>query len=302
MRIVVTGASGFVGSNLWGYLKDVQKDFIIEPYNRSDGIQQLQKIPSFSAIIHLAGKAHDLKNVADSSEYYSANYEFTKQIFNAFLQSSAEVFIFMSSVKAVADNFHGILEETVKPSPQTHYGKSKLLAENFIMESLYSPNKRVYILRPSMIHGPGNKGNLNSLFKLVRSGIPWPLGRFVNKRSYCSIENICFVIKELILRKEIPSGIYNASDDCSVSTNEIVDLISRELKSPNRKINVPKSFVYLFLKGTDFFNLKFFRNNFEKLTGDFEVSNKKIKSVLNVDMPVDALEGLRKSIKSLNTK
>ena len=302
MRIVVTGASGFVGSNLWGYLKDVQKDFILESYNRSDGIQQLQKIPSYSAIVHLAGKAHDLKNIADSSEYYSANFEFTKHIFNAFLQSSAEVFIFLSSVKAVADNFHGILEETVKPSPQTHYGKSKLFAEDFIMESLYSPNKRVYILRPSMIHGPGNKGNLNSLFKLVRSGIPWPLGRFVNKRSYCSIENICFVIKELILRKEIPSGIYNVSDDSSVSTNDIVDLIISELQQAPKKINLPKSLVNLFLKGTDFFNLNFFRNIFEKLTGDFEVSNKKIKSVLNVNMPVDALEGLRKSIKSLNTK
>ena len=153
-----------------------------------------------------------------------------------------------------------------------------------------------------MIHGPGNKGNLNSLFKLVRTGIPWPLGRFVNKRSYCSIENICFVIKELILRKEIPSGIYNVSDDSSVSTNDIVDLIISELQQAPKKINLPKSLVYLFLKITDFFNLNYFRNNFEKLTGDFEVSNKKIKSVLNVNMPVDALEGLRKSIKSLNAK
>jgi nucleoside-diphosphate-sugar epimerase len=302
MRIVVTGSSGFVGSNLLGYLKEVDNDFIIESYSRSEGIQQLQKLPSFDAIIHLAGKAHDLKNIADSSEYYSANYELTKQIFNAFLESSAEVFIFISSVKAVADNYNGILDETFDPNPQTHYGKSKLLAENFIMDSVYSPNKRVYILRPSMIHGPGNKGNLNSLFRIVKIGIPWPLGNFFNKRSYCSIENLCFIIKNLILRKEIPSGVYNVSDDTSVSTNEIVDLIYAEINKSPRKINLPKTIVYKFLKITDFINLRFFRNTFEKLTGDFEVSNQKIKNVLNFDLPVDTIDGLRKSIKSLNTK
>lgn len=302
MRIVITGASGFVGINLLGYLNVVGKELILESYDRSEGVKQLRKKPSFNAIVHLAGKAHDLKNVADSSEYYSSNYELTKQIFNEFLQSSAEVFIFMSSVKAVADNFHGILDETVEPNPLTHYGKSKLLAERFLLEAKYPPNKRVYILRPSMIHGPGNKGNLNSLFRIVKIGIPWPLGCFFNKRSYCSIENLCFIIKNLILRKEIPSGVYNVSDDTSVSTNEIVDLIYAEINKSPRKINLPKTIVYQFLKITDFLKLTFFRNTFEKLTGDFEVSNQKIKNVLNADLPVDAINGLRKSIKSLNTK
>ena len=84
-------------------------------------------------------------------------------MFDQFLKSDCETFIYMSSVKAVVDQADGILTENVKPNPITVYGKSKLAAEEYILSRKNLKNKRVYILRPCMIHGPNNKGNLNLL-------------------------------------------------------------------------------------------------------------------------------------------
>ena len=83
----------------------------------------------------------------------------------------------------------GILTEDTIPNPKTHYGISKLQAENYILDQKLPEGKRVYILRPCMIHGPGNKGNLNLLYTLVKKGFPWPLGAFENQRSFLSIDN-----------------------------------------------------------------------------------------------------------------
>jgi nucleoside-diphosphate-sugar epimerase len=105
-----------------------------------------------------------------------------------------------------------------------------------------------------MIHGPHNNGNLNLLYKFVSRNIPWPLGAFENKRSFCSIDNMIFIFNELIERDDIPSGIYNIADDEPLSTNELINLIS---KSQGRKPIILKisqtewifitDFLYLFI-------------------------------------------------------
>ena len=195
MSIYLTGASGFVGKNL---INNFNKDFHIKKHIRGSEFLIEQ-----NTVIHLAGKAHDLKNISNNDEYYQVNTELTKQIFDSFLISDSNVFIMLSSVKAVADNVVGILNEDCEPNPKTHYGKSKLLAESYILSKKIPNNKRVYILRPCMIHGPNNKGNLNLLYNLVSKRIPWILGSFQNKRSYCSIDNLLFIINELIKNNRI---------------------------------------------------------------------------------------------------
>ena len=188
MSIYLTGASGFVGKNLVSYF---DKKMLIKKHVRDSEFLITQ-----NTVIHLAGKAHDLKNVSNKDEYYEVNTELTKQIFDSFLISDSNVFIMMSSVKAVSDNVVEILNEDCEPNPKTHYGKSKLLAESYILSKKIPNNKRVYILRPCMIHGPNNKGNLNLLYNLVSKRIPWILGSFQNKRYYCGIDNLLFIINE----------------------------------------------------------------------------------------------------------
>ena len=272
-KIIITGATGFVGINLYNYLKF---SYEIESISLRFVVKQTIVIQSY-AIIHLAGKAHDLKKVSQPNEYYEANYELTKQLFDAFLISNCSVFVFMSTVKAVADIVEGVLVEEVIPTPQTHYGIAKQQAEQYILSKKIPKGKRVYILRPCMIHGPGNKGNLNMLFQFADKGIPWPLGKFENRRSFLSVENLCFVIKELLIQETIPSGVYNVADDESLSTNELIQLMAQSQNKQARILNISKGGISAIAKIGDFLHLPLDSERLQKLTESFEVSNSKIK-------------------------
>jgi nucleoside-diphosphate-sugar epimerase len=244
--IFITGASGFVGSNIISNLTE----YIFRKYDRTENIEIMEDI-----VLHLAGKAHDLKQISNSNEYYEVNTELTKKIFDAFLTSKAKVFITISSVKAIADSIDTELTENHIPIPITHYGKSKLQAEQYILSKKVPIGKRVFILRPCMIHGQGNKGNLNLLFKVVKLGLPWPLGSFKNKRSYCSIDNLCFIINELILNENIPTNIFNIADDSSISTNEIIELMSKQLGKKHNIWNISKILIIYIAKIGDYLYL-----------------------------------------------
>lgn len=292
-KIFLTGSSGFVGKNLISFFS---KRHQINTFKRDSGITINENI-----VIHLAGKAHDLKNTSNLKEYYQVNTEFTQKIFDAFLASDAQVFITLSSVKAVADSVEAKLTEEHHPNPISHYGKSKLLAEQYILSKEIPEGKRVYILRPCMIHGTGNKGNLNLLYKLVSKGIPWPLGGFENKRSFCSIDNLMFIIKELIQNDSIPSGIYNVADDDSLSTNDLIKLIANCMGIKYHIWNIPKSIIKFFAIAGDLFNLPLNTERLNKLTETYVVSNKKVITAINKPLPLTAKEGLMNTLNSFNS-
>ena len=295
--ILITGASGFVGLNLIQYLN--QYNYSVRNMSlRSNNITLLH---SDQIIIHLAGKAHDLKNVSDASEYYTVNTDLTKNLFDVFLSSVAKVFITLSSVKAAADTLESELTENQLPNPITHYGKSKLLAEEYILSKSIPEGKRVFILRPCMIHGPGNKGNLNLLYNIVSKGYPWPLGAFENKRSFCSIDNLCFIINELINNEAIPSGVYNIADDEPVSTSDLIKLMA---ESQNKKYHIwylPQSIIKLISRLGDFLKLPLNSERLNKLTETYIVSNKKIITAIKKPLPLSAEDGLMKTLNSFNT-
>ena len=296
MKVIITGASGFVGKSLYNYLKPYHD---IKPL--SIRYQPNQKIEiKTDAVIHLAGKAHDLKKVSRPQDYYEANFELTKQVFDAFLQSETQVFIFMSTVKAVADEVIGVLTEETIPNPKTHYGIAKHQAEQYILSKELPIGKRVYILRPCMIHGPGNKGNLNLLYQLVAKGLPWPLGAFDNQRSFLSVENLCFVIKELLENEAIPLGIYNIADDQPLSTNELIQLLGTSLDKTPRIVKIPSNWIRGIAKMGDYLSLPLNSERLQKLTEDYVVSNEKIKKVINKELPVSTKEGLMKTFRSFS--
>jgi nucleoside-diphosphate-sugar epimerase len=294
MKISITGASGFVGCNLQQFLRNSHDlDAMSVRY-----IPQQQFDFKADAVIHLAGKAHDLKKVSNPKDYYEANFELTKQLFDCFLQSQATVFIFMSTVKAVADEVKGVLNEDEVPNPKTHYGIAKHQAEQYILSQELPIGKRVYILRPCMIHGPGNKGNLNLLYQLVSKGLPWPLGDFQNERSFLSIENLCFVIKELLENTAIPSGVYQISDDVPLSTNELIHLLGISLDKKDKILNIPSSWIKGAAKLGDYLHLPLNSERLQKLTENYVVSNQKIVTAIGKPLPIQSKEGLLKTFQS----
>ncbi len=293
MKIFITGSNGFVGTNLKLYFKN-KHQFVNYKKNTTPIISDCE------FVFHFAGKAHDLKKIINDYSYYEVNTELTKKIFDAFLVSNAKVFIYLSSVKAVADNSNSILFEDQIPNPKTHYGKSKLMAENYILSKSIPHNKRVFILRPCMIHGPNNKGNLNLLYKFVKSGLPWPLGAFDNKRSFCSIENLCFIINEIIENEKIPSGIYNISDSDSISTNELITLIAKSINSKPKLWPISKALITNIAKIGNILKLPLNTERLNKLTESYEVSNEKILNIISKSLPISTRAGILKTLKSFS--
>jgi nucleoside-diphosphate-sugar epimerase len=291
-RVFITGSNGFVGKNLITYFSLI---FSFVRYDKTSPVNIQEEV-----VLHLAGKAHDLKNVSNSYEYYQVNTELTKLLFDAFLASKAKVFITLSSVKAVADLLNTVLTEENIPNPVTHYGKSKLLAEEYILSKQIPEGKRVYILRPCMIHGPGNKGNLNLLHSFVCNGLPWPLGAYDNKRSFCSIDNLFFIIEELINNDTIPSGVYNVADDEPLSTNDVIKLIAKCKGKNYHILKVSKSIIKILSKIGDVFKFPLNTERLSKLTETYIVSNNKIITAINKPLPLSAKEGLVKTLNSFN--
>lgn len=334
MKILITGVHGFVGSNL---VKALSKEHtiygldIISPQmdvvKFTFGWEHLdtKEIPEVDAIIHLAGKAHDTKNKSMAEVYFKVNTELTKKIYDYFLaHEGIKKFIFFSTAKAAADRVEGVLTEDVVPRPVGPYGESKIAAERYIQSFLdgkpsplkpgssisagdvsgrslsLSKDQSVYILRPCMIHGPRNKGNLNLLYGVVEKGIPWPLGAFENKRTFTSIDNLCFIIKGL-LTQDVESGVYNINDDEAVSTNELIEIICSALGKKARIWRIPCGLMRGVAKVGGWLHLPLNPERLQKLTENYVSSNAKIKKALGIEqLPVRAKDGLMKTIKSFN--
>lgn len=310
MNILITGIHGFVGSNFVNAMKTQHTLYgldIVSP--QKEGVtktfkwNELERLPSIDCIIHLAGKAHDTKNATEEQAYFDINVGLTKIIFEHFLASDSSKFIFFSSVKAVADTVEGKLltEETI-PAPKTPYGKSKLAAEKYILSyQSQSSNKKIFILRPCMIHGPGNKGNLNLLYHLASKGIPWPLGAFENQRSMVSIDNLAWIIEQII-EKDIEPGIYQIADDEPLSTNQLIELIAT---SQGQKVDIWKinsKLITFVARIGDKLHLPLNSERLKKLTESYVVSNAKLKKAFGIEkMPVSAEEGMRKTLAYFST-
>lgn len=337
--ILITGAYGFVGTNLSAYLSekgyelwalDVNSDgspqlaigservpkqgakVQRQAYSRSFTWDELEEIPwcQIGAVIHLAGKAHDTRNASDPQGYFEVNVGLTRRILqsavggwqSAGVSERSRAFVLFSSVKAVADRVGGALCEDAVPAPQTPYGQSKLDAERLVQLAVGDRHSSIqsYILRPCMIHGPGNKGNLNLLYGLVRKGVPWPLGSFENRRSFASISNVCAVVEGL-LKADVPTGVYQVADDDALSTNELVGLMASAMGRRARIWSISTGFIRAVAKIGDVLRLPLNSERLQKLTESYIVSNAKLKAALGwQEMPVSARDGMRWTLESFN--
>ncbi len=283
MKIAIIGASGFIGSNLKLFLSKFNYDITIislrlAKYNFNAN--------NFDVIINLAGKAHDTNNISNSSEYFNVNTKLCNRIFDSFLSSNAIKFITISSIKAVSDfSENNFITENTFEAPSSIYGRSKLAADKYILNHSLNSFKKFYILRPAMVYGLGNKGNLNLLYNFVTKSRFWPLSAFINKRSFCYVDNLCYTINELIIQHNIESGIYNIADDDTISTNQIISIISDITGKKIYFISIPKKIIKLLFYFGGILKSKYNSILLKKITENYLVSNRKITAAIGNNMP-----------------
>lgn len=292
--IKISGASGFIGKNLLYRLRDTQGVSLRD----EDWEEQLALA---DVIINLVGKAHDHKGTAKEDEYYYANVELTKRVFKNFVESPARLLIHISSLAAV-EEFESVrpLEESDECKPFSWYGKSKRKAEEWLLEQNLPNGKKLIIIRPPMVHGIGDKGNLGLLYSIISKGLPYPLASFDNKRSFISIDNFGFFIDQIIMNQaKFSSGIYHVADDQYISTNEIIEIIKDVTGKNVSNLSLPRPLVRLLAKVGDMIPFPLNSKRLKKMTADLLVSNAKIKNCLdNPILPLTAKEGLKKTIQS----
>ena len=295
-EIIVTGSSGFVAKNLCPFLES--KGYKVTPISLK-APDWKEKLPQNAfAIVHLAGLAHDLKNTNNEADYYRVNTGLTQEIYDLFLDSEIKQFMYFSSVKAVADSLgNHILDEDHIPNPATAYGKSKLKAEQYILSKKLKADQSLYILRPCMIHGPGNKGNLNLLYGIISKGIPYPFAAFENERSFLTISNLNFIIHEFF-SNSIASGIYNLADTEYVPTVEIIQMINGLFERNGKVFKINKNIIKFVARIGDKIKLPFNTEKLNKLTESYKVSNKKLIGAIGKKLPYSAREGLLLTINS----
>ena len=296
IKTLLFGSNGFLGSHLQSKLDGEVIGVNIRQQNWHDNIPD-----DANVFINCIGKAHDHKGTATEHDFYFANYELVKVIFEEFLKSNAQLFIHISSIAAVEENERTeVLTENSVANPQSHYGKSKKAAEEYLIKQSLPSGKKLVILRPTMIHGEGDKGNLTLLYKIISKGIPYPLGAFKNSRTFISIDNVVFFIDEIIKKyKEMESGIYHITDDEPLSTQKIIEIICEAKGKKSIILSPPKFLINSFAKMGDMISLPINSKRLKKMTSNLIVSNQKIKTALNiVSLPITAEEGMKKTIES----
>ena len=268
MNILITGATGFIGRFLVNRLA-TDSDRIIclvrQPVERYQKLNKanvelkrvdildketlVKSIPEVQLVYHLAGKVFAKQK--RGNPYYKVNTEGTKFLAQAVMNSSREYprFIFLSSIAAVVGKNYGVVDENTLPNPITRYGKSKLEAENILLQYKRQYGLPVTIIRSALVYGPGDNifSRSTLLFKMVKRGIR-PLGDGNNLLSLCYIQNLIAGLEMLRHIKTVPSDIYFVADEKPRTLNEWVEIIADAEGVSFPKIKIPNLLANMLVK------------------------------------------------------
>lgn len=254
MRIAVTGATGFVGRALCERLSDLGHEPLAitrrpQPGNAlvvedlaSDPIP-LSALAKVDAFVHLAAVS-DLKGDgrAPRDPGWIANVEGTRAAVAAAVEAGVGTFVFVSSIKAAAEQStpgQAIGKDTPS-APQSTYGLSKLEAEQIVRESCEGTGTEWVIVRPPLVYGDGAGGNFAMLTRLVRMGLPLPLGAIANRRTVIHVDNLSDVLEQACAEPSFVSRVILPGDN-TLSTPDLLRAIGVACGRKARLINVPVS-------------------------------------------------------------
>lgn len=244
--LMVTGASGFIGSN---FIKKYSEEYNIIPVDLIKNRPEDLDYTEVDAILHLAALVHQM-NGAPEEKYYEVNTELTRRLATTAKEKGVKHFVFYSTVKVYGNdgdllNHNFILTENSPCKPNDPYGASKYEAEKLLSE-LKDKNFKVAVVRPPMVYGDGVKGNMLSLIKLIDKFPIIPFNFEKNKRTIISIENLLYMT-HLIIKNEA-DGIYLGTEGNPVSIKEIAESIERALGKKKRNIKLPSLMFKLLCK------------------------------------------------------
>lgn len=277
-EILLTGSNGFVG----GYLKSKLNGKKLQKYDRSN--KNLTQWENLEGIIHCAGLAHNSHNISLKHLYFEANVCLTKQLISNFNNSNCKYFIFLSTSKIYEGLNNGTtITESQIGNKLSIYAKSKLEAEKIIINESVA-NKKIFILRPSVIVGPNPKGNIRLLELLVRSKLPILIPKKTSKNNLTDIRNIYHVIQYLIDNHDnVPSGIYNVRDNKKPDFPNLLKNISNHLnKRCPRFILLPKRVFTSVLKVLSLLNREKYEKMMDMLFNDQDLSITKITKYISL--------------------
>ncbi len=306
MKVLITGVHSILGAFLVEKLSPSHTVYGMDHTSDSmDGVSKVftctefSQMPEVDAVIHLAGKDADTIDLSKSLEYMENNVGLSRCIFEWFKTSSAKQFYYMSSIKVIGNRTDGLqLTEEMEPMPFGPLGESKYMVEQYLLDK-WMLDKKVYVLRTSFLHGRGLFCNENArrIFTWINKGIPYIFGSFECRRSFTSLDNLHFVVSQM-LEKDIPGGIYHLTDDGSMTSSEYYKLMGSVIGKKVRVWRLGKSVFRVLAWIIGLFHGYFDRFEYQKLSLNFVVDNRKLKDALGLkSMPFKLQEGLEKSVK-----
>ena len=310
MNILLTGATGFVGSRLGKALHskpnvtltaavrrrvEIPADHIVEIQGLDARTDWSTALVSQQVVIHTAARAHIMKDeVADPlAEYRRVNVDGTLNLARQSAAAGVKRFIFISSIKVNGDKTPLGRPFTVDhtPAPEDAYSMSKWEAEQALQKLASETGIEVVIIRPPLVYGPGVKGNFANMSKLVAKGVPLPLGAINNQRSLVAVDNLVDLITVCIDHPAATNQVFLAGDGQNLSTTELLRGISRAMGKSVRLIPVPSSLLML---GATLFGKKAIA---QRLLGSLQVDITMARNLLGWEPRVSVEEGLKRCYK-----
>ena len=241
MKILVTGATGFIGSHLVPFLENRHEVTTLNAREVSATNHEWQsQVDDCEVLVHLAGRAHVSTNALDEQIYKTVNTDLTETLAKQMARTNKHMIFVSTSVvygeqsqksKAfvVGDRLHAV-------SP---YASSKIAAEDALQKISLQNQFNYTIIRPPLVYGPGVKANFLSMLKWVKSGLPLPLGSARNLRSLVSVRNLADLIENCATNTAAKNQIFNVSDDNDISIIELLRTIAAAMNKPARLVKVP---------------------------------------------------------------
>ena len=286
--ILLTGASGFVGQR---FIEYNAAKFAIRPVSLVRQAVENIDFTGVDAIVHLAGKAHQMQKI-DDQIYFDVNTELTKKLALAAKAQGVSHFIFISTIKVFGEHQNAVLTEGSPCEPiNDPYGQSKLAAEKFL-QSIEDSTFVVSIVRPPLIYGPRVKGNLIRFLKLADNSNPLPFAKIDNRRTMVYLDNLIEMINALIYQKK--SGIYLAADAQPISTSFLIGEMRKKMVRPTRLFSMPSPFKWVLKKMKP--------EMYIRLYGSLEMDARDSFKRLNFTPPYSIEQGIGEMVKWYKNK